>query len=355
MIDADGVQLRSRIDEALAAFFATTRPALEDVSPDLAPAAQAVQEFVLDGGKRLRPAFCYWGWAGAGGQDPDDAIIVASAALELLQACALIHDDLMDRSDTRRGRPSIHRAFESHHIGHDLGGSAARFGEAAAVLLGDLCLVWANQMLDASGFDAHALFRARPTFSTMCGEVMAGQYLDVVEQTALDSDLDRALRVVRFKTAKYTVERPLHLGAALRGTDESVLAAYSSYGLPLGEAFQLRDDVLGVFGDPEQTGKPAGDDIREGKRTVLVAAAMKRGTEADRATLSALLGNPDLDDAGVTTAREIITSSGALDFAEKLMDTRMTEALNAIESAPVNESARQALTRLAEAVVRRAV
>lgn len=355
MIDAEGTALRPRIDSALQNFFTTTRPALLEVSPDLAPAADSVADFVLDGGKRLRPAFCYWGWVGAGGDDPDDAIITASAALELLQACALIHDDLMDRSDTRRGRASIHRAFESQHVAGGLHGSAVRFGEAAAVLLGDLCLVWANQMLDGSAFDPLALHRARPVFSAMCAEVMAGQFLDVVEQSARTSDLERSLLVVRYKTAKYTVERPLHLGAALHGSDPAIPLAYTAYGLPLGEAFQLRDDILGIFGDPDHTGKPAGDDIREGKRTVLVAAAMTTGTPVERARLATLLGDGELDATGVAEARDIITSTGALDYAEKLIDTRLSEAESAIETAPITPPARDALLRLAHAVVRRSV
>jgi geranylgeranyl diphosphate synthase type I len=351
--EAATTTLRTRIDGALRHFFDQTGPLLESVSADLSPAVAAVRDFVLDGGKRIRPTFCYWGWVGAGGEPEAEPIIWASASLELLQACALIHDDLMDRSDTRRGKPSVHRAFETAHAADGLSGSAQRFGESAAILLGDLALVWANHMFDASGFDGESVLRARPVFSAMCTEVMAGQFLDIVEQTAATSDLERALMVMRYKTAKYTVERPLHLGAALSGAATEVSAVYSGYGLPLGEAFQLRDDVLGVFGDPAATGKPAGDDLREGKRTVLIASTLANADADQCERFEKLFGDHGLDDSGVDELREIITSSGALAEAETLIEQRLHEALVAIDSSILTASARAALSDLAKAIAHR--
>jgi geranylgeranyl diphosphate synthase type I len=251
---------------------------MEQVSPDCAPLVEVVADFVR-AGKRLRPAFCYWGWRGAGGPDCEP-IVAAAATLELFQAAALIHDDLMDDSDTRRGMPSVHRRFAMLHRGSGWVGEPRRFGLAGAVLTGDLCLVWCDQMLTDSGLDLDRLARGRPAFDRMRTELMAGQYLDMREQALAGQAgaVERARRVIMFKSAKYTVEEPLLLGGALAGAPPSLLADYSAFGLPLGEAFQLRDDLLGVFGDPEQTGKPAGDDLREGKRTVLVASALERAT-----------------------------------------------------------------------------
>lgn len=355
---SETARVRTAIETALATFLADRRPLLEGISPDLGPVADALEAFVLDGGKRLRPTFCYWGWRGAGRSEDDPqlvAVVTAASALEMLQACALIHDDLMDNSDTRRGRPSIHRSFEALHGKQSWQGSAAGFGEAAAVLLGDLALVWANQMLDASGVDPAALHRSRRVYDEMCFEVMAGQYLDVVEQVSGASTVDRALRVARFKAAKYTVERPLHYGAALAGSSPEVVAAYTEYGIPLGEAFQLRDDVLGVFGDPDVTGKPAGDDLREGKRTVLVAAAMDRATPGERALLESCIGSAAVDAAGVDEARALISSTGALDFVEGLIRERLERCSLALQRAPVTEDARAALAALAAAATQRSL
>ncbi len=300
--------LRPRIDKALAAFLHEQRELLTGIDPALAEMCDALEAFVLGGGKRLRPAFAYWGFRGAGGVDSDQ-VVAAVAALELVQASALIHDDLMDRSDTRRGEPAIHRRFQRRHIAAGWRGGSAAFGDSAAVLLGDLALVWSDELMHTSGLSPAELSRARPVFDRMRTEVTVGQFLDVLTQATADTSVERASKVARYKSAKYTVERPLLLGAALAGAQPETEAAYSAFGLPLGEAFQLRDDILGVFGDPAQTGKPAGDDLREGKRTYLVACAFAALADGPRAELDAGLSDPDLDDPGVSRLRALIRNS----------------------------------------------
>ncbi|WIM98093.1 polyprenyl synthetase family protein [Actinoplanes oblitus] len=346
--------LRPRVDKALAAFLAGQRDRLLAIDPALAEVAATLSEFVLGGGKRLRPAFGYWGFRGAGGADTDE-VVAALAALELVQASALIHDDLMDRSDTRRGVPAVHRRFARLHAAAGWRGSADGFGECAAVLLGDLALVWSDELLHGSGMPWADLARARPVFDAMRTEVTVGQYLDVLTPATADTSLERAGKVARYKSAKYTVERPLLLGAALAGAGPDVAAAYSAFGLPLGEAFQLRDDVLGVFGDPERTGKPAGDDLREGKRTYLVAAAFGALGEAEWAELDGALGDPGLDDAGVERLRALIRDCGALDATEARIEELMAGSLAALDRAPIEEEARGVLHRLADAATRRSV
>lgn len=294
----DRAGLRDRTDRALADFLAGQRAWLAAADDALLPVAEALEAFVLRGGKRLRPAFAYWGYRGAGGTDSDQ-VVAALAALEFVQASALIHDDLMDRSDTRRGEPAVHRRFAAHHRGAGWVGNADGFGDSAAILLGDLCLVWSDQLLHGAGLDPYQVQRARPVFDEMRTEVTIGQYLDVLAQASGDTSVERAGKIARYKSAKYTVERPLLLGAALADASAPLRDAYSGYGLPLGEAFQLRDDVLGVFGDPRQTGKPAGDDLREGKRTFLVAAAMETTDATGRALLTKRLGDPGLDPDGI--------------------------------------------------------
>jgi len=347
-----GVDLRGRVDKALQEFLRNAMPPVVAVAEELTPLVAAIEAFLLDGGKRLRPAFCYWGHRATGAADSEE-IIRAAASLELLQACALMHDDVIDRSDTRRGAPSVHRRFAALHRAEDWRGDPEGFGEAAAILLGDLALIWADTMLADSGFPAEALKPALRVWDAMRVEVMCGQYLDVVEQARGGGSVERALRVARLKSAKYTIERPLHLGAALATGGPELASALTAYGLPLGEAFQLRDDVLGVFGDPDVTGKPAGDDLREGKRTALVALALNEANDAQQQQLRRRLGDPNLDEDGVTVLREIITATGALAQVEALVAARLEEALGALASAPVTPVAREALTDLATAVSHR--
>jgi geranylgeranyl diphosphate synthase type I len=344
--------LRSRVDKALTEFLAAQRAKLLGIDSALTDVADAVETFVLQGGKRLRPAFAYWGYRGAGGLD-SDPVVAAVSSLELVQASALIHDDLMDRSDTRRGEPSVHRRFEARHTAAGWRGGSAAFGDSVAVLLGDLTLVWSDELLHTSGIEPVDLARARPVFDEMRTEVTVGQYLDVLTQATGDTSVERASKVARYKSAKYTVERPLLFGAALAGAPAAVAEAYSGFGLPLGEAFQLRDDVLGVFGDPDRTGKPAGDDLREGKRTHLVAAAFAALDGPARAALEAGLGDPGLDDDGVARLRTIIRDSGALDRTEERIAVLTAAALATLEAAEIDDEARSVLRDLADAATRR--
>ncbi|MFI5957026.1 polyprenyl synthetase family protein [Cryptosporangium sp. NPDC051539] len=347
----DRDDLRTRVSAALRAHLHRRRGRLALVGPELGPVADALADF-LDGGKRLRPAFAYWGYR-ATGNPGSDALVRAAGALELVQACALIHDDVMDGSDTRRGKPAVHKQFEALHLAEKYTGSAARFGTAAAILLGDVCLIWADEMLDRSGMPADALERARPIWDEMRTEIMAGQYLDVLAQAQGGHSVDRAVRVVRYKAAKYTVERPLHLGAALAGGGPELTDSLSRYGLPIGEAFQLRDDVLGVFGDPAETGKPAGDDLREGKRTLLLAYAAERATPAQETVLDRHLGDPGLTDDGVDRLREVLVETGALERTEERIRALTARALDALAAARLDAESTDALTALAGAATAR--
>jgi geranylgeranyl diphosphate synthase, type I len=344
--------IRDQVGSALRGFLAQQRAALLGAGAELLPGLEAVEE-LLTAGKRLRPAFCYWGWRGAGGED-GQAILAAAAALELLHASALVHDDVMDGSDTRRGRPSLHRRFAIRHAEQRWRGSPESFGMGAAILMGDLLLSWTDGMYHASGLPAGALRRGQAVLDLMRTELIAGQYLDLLGQAAGDGTVDSALRVAEYKTARYTIERPLHLGAALAGfPDGPVPAAFSAYGLPLGVAFQLRDDILGVFGDPAETGKPAGDDVREGKRTVLLAIAQARAGAAQARVIDERLGDPRLDEAGAAEVRAVITATGALATCEAMIGEHIAEALAALGQAPITDEAKAALAELAVAATAR--
>jgi geranylgeranyl diphosphate synthase type I len=376
---ADLSYVREQVGRALAGFLGRQRAALAGLDDGLAPGLDAISD-LLARGKRLRAAFCYWGWRAAGGGAPAaradradhaespapagparaagrERVLVAAAALELLHAGALVHDDVMDGSATRRGQPAVHRRFAAQHGAGGWRGSADSFGIAAAILLGDLLLGWSGELLRASGLPAAALRRGQPVLDAMRTEMIAGQYLDLLGQAAGSGTVASALRVVTYKSAKYTVEGPLLLGAALAGPagpGSPVAAACSGYGIPLGVAFQLRDDVLGVFGDPAETGKPVTDDLREGKRTVLVALAADRADAEQAGVLNRHLGDPLLGEAAAAQVRGVLTDTGALAECERMIRGSVREALAALADAPFTDEAKTALAELAATAVDRA-
>ena len=352
---------------------------LEERAPQLSAIAEEIDDFVgtsrdlLSGGKRFRALFCYWGWQavstpGVGFDVADEtperdlpAIVTAAAALEVFHAAALVHDDIMDNSDTRRGRPAAHKRFEALHGENGWLGNPRSFGGSAALLLGDLLLGWSDEIFDSalrSLTDPAASAAGRAEFNRMRTEVTVGQYLDIVEENAWRNHpeselLPRAHRVIVYKSAKYSVESPLAIGAALGGGTTEQTAALRAFGLPLGIAYQLRDDLLGVFGDPEVTGKPAGDDLREGKRTVLIALARTALPANSRALLDELLGDRDLDARQVEVLQSVIRDSGAIDRVERIITHNVGLARAALETAPLSASSRAQLTQLADTVSRR--
>ncbi|KFF60323.1 geranylgeranyl pyrophosphate synthase [Cryobacterium sp. MLB-32] len=360
-----------RIDE----FLITRDPIVSLISSDLTPLVAFSRQF-LSGGKRFRALFCYWGWrsvtAGDGPARPHQAgvprdadlapIVSAASALEIFHAAALVHDDIIDNSDTRRGAASAHKLFENLHRSENWAREPVEFGRAAAILLGDLLLGWSDELLDeglAVLPDAAAARQARREFNLMRTEVTAGQYLDILEERAWrtspeDELFARAMRVIEFKSARYSVLAPLVIGAALAGGSAEQLNSLRAFGLPLGIAYQLRDDLLGVFGDSSLTGKPSGDDLREGKRTVLVALARQNLNDSQRRLLDENLGDPDLDATRIQVLQGIIRESGAIDRVEDLITRHLSEALTVLESAPISASARSQLTMLADKVARRA-
>jgi geranylgeranyl diphosphate synthase, type I len=341
-------QIRHEVAGALDVFLARQRAVLGAIADDLLPCIQAMEE-LLAGGKRLRPAFCYWGWRAAGGEDCPE-IYAAAASLELLQASALIHDDVMDASDTRRGRPALHRQFSARMAATNTS-AAEQFGTGAAILVGDMLLSWTDEMYQASGFPADVLRRGQRALDAMQTEVAAGQYLDILSQAKRSTSVADAMRVIIFKTAKYTIERPLQLGALLAASSpaagDAVTAVCTGYGIPLGIAFQLRDDLLGVFGDPARTGKPIGGDISEGKRTVLMAFARERATASQARLLEEHLGDRALTPAGAADVKAVLTDTGAVDECEALIAANVKEAMAALDGAPIPDEARSALAALA--------
>ncbi len=339
----------------LDSFLAEKHQLLARISPETLVLIDSIKTLVT-GGKRMRALLCYWGWRGAGGSPDSTAIIEAGAALELFQSAALIHDDIIDRSDTRRGGPSVHKRFSTLHTEQKFSLDEERFGHAAAILTGDLCLSLSEEMF--SRIESGGSHRAREVFNIMRTEVMAGQYLDILEEVSGPSKphetaVARAFSIIRYKSAKYSSEHPLALGGALAGAEEAMLTSYSAFALPLGEAFQLRDDVLGVFGDPAKTGKPAGDDLREGKRTVLVGLTIDSAMTHERDFFDQNLGRQDLTEAEVERLCTIMVDSGALERTEEMIAQLSAEAFAALAELPVSTEVREALETLGQRVVSR--
>ena len=356
----------------MAEFFAAQRELLEGISPETLPLLEAIESLSI-GGKRL--LLSYWGWRGAGGAPVTEqrgswSIVKAGMAVELFQTSALIHDDIIDRSDTRRGAPSVHKRFEAAHEQNNWRGDTFNYGLTGGILAGDLTLAWSAEVFASLGEGAIYGSPARTIFDRMRSEVLAGQYLDVYSEVLdtedADSALQRALNVIRFKSAKYSCEHPFTIGGALAlqaralesgagaiSEQHPVLAEYRAFGLPLGEGFQLRDDELGVFGQPEVTGKPAGDDLREGKRTVLVALTSAALSEQEAVLLHDSLGNPNLSDEQVERIRELMVSSGAFAEHERLIEDKSRAVFEALDGLEVDELVRAALSDIVDRALRR--
>lgn len=338
------------VREELAAFLDQRREQVAAIGAPVTKAVSFLESFVLDGGKRVRPTYAWAGYLAAGrGEEDPEAMLRAAASLEFIQACALIHDDIIDASNTRRGNPTVHRGVEKLHRESGYLGDPEFFGTSVAILVGDLALVYAEDMFQDSGLSAAALHRARSAWRGMRTEVIGGQLLDISLEAAGSESVELANSVNRYKTAAYTIERPLHLGASIAGASEELIAAFRGYGQDIGIAYQLRDDQLGVFGDPAVTGKPAGDDLREGKRTELLALALRRADESDpqaAATLRKLIGHTS-DPQELSRLAQIIADSDAPEEIERRIASLTQSGLQHLRAARVDPAVTETLEQLA--------
>jgi len=335
----------ARVDARLADLLAAESARWSAFDDQVARPIDDIRSLVLAGGKRLRPAFCTWGYVGAGGAVDDRRVVDAGAAFELLHAFALFHDDVMDGSDSRRGQPTAHRSHADAHRDRGWAGEPRRFGEGVAILVGDLAFVYADLLMHGAPAEAWEVW------NELRIELNVGQYLDVIGSASSERRRAQAERICRYKSGKYTIERPLHLGAVLAAPHrrDELLPALSRFGLPLGDAFQMRDDVLGAFGAEQVTGKPVGDDLREGKPTPLMAMATERATPAQRAML-AKVGDVTMSPDTVAEIQEAIVATGALDELEARIAALTDEAVASLDSAPIDGMAKNELRLLAQYV-----
>ncbi|MFT4866221.1 MAG: geranylgeranyl diphosphate synthase type I [Ilumatobacter sp.] len=344
------LEIAARVTSRLDEFLAAERVRWVALEPALAQPIDEIRRLVLSGGKRLRPAFCHWGFVGAGGGTDEQIDIDAGAAFELMHACALFHDDVMDDADSRRGQRTAHMAASDEHAEQGWAGESRRFGEGVAILVGDLAFVYADQLLAAASPDALGIW------NELRVELNIGQYLDILGGVSRTRDLAASERICRYKSGKYTIERPLHLGAVLAAPEraDELLPHLSAYGLPLGDAFQMRDDVMGAFGDEAVTGKPVGGDLVEGKPTPLLARATRSATDAQREVLERV-GDPDMSAETIASIQQVIVDTGGLAELEQHISDLTESAVTSLDAAPITAVAKTELVALAEFVAQRTV
>ncbi|AWB81559.1 geranylgeranyl pyrophosphate synthase [Corynebacterium yudongzhengii] len=346
------------VDVVLADYIQSRKDALDAIGEPVSKALGHLEDFILGGGKRIRPVFGWAGFLGAdgfAGEEEPHAVLRAVSALEFIQTCALVHDDIIDKSDTRRGRPTVHKAVAAHHEQNAWSGDADHFGVSVAILIGDLALAWADDMVFDSGLSDAALRRSREPWRSMRSEVIGGQMLDIALEAMASEDGRLSRSVNRYKTAAYTIERPLHLGAALAGAPQQIIDGFRGYGHDIGIAFQLRDDLLGVFGDPAATGKGVYDDLREGKRTELLALALRRSDEHSPAAAETLRRSIGVVDTHEELAQlaEIIESSGAVEEMERRIEKLTDSGIAHLHDAGVPQDVIDTLIGLAHQATRR--
>ena len=341
---AELAAIAARVEARLAEILTAERHRWAGLDASLDEPLSDLADMILGGGKRIRPAYCQWGWLLGGGDPHGDGALSAGCALEILHAFALAHDDVMDASPTRRGAPTVWRKFVQRHRDRGWHGEDRRFGEAAAVLVGDMAMVLADRTLGQVSCETRAVWDELRT------ELNMGQYMDMVGSARRNTTADEALRIIEHKTARYTVVRPLQLGAAVARRPE-LAKPLARHGRPVGMAFQLRDDVLGAFGDPAATGKPVGDDLREGKPTLLMAMARAAATPAQLGVLDSV--GSEMDDETVSEVQQAIVDTGALSSLEGEIATLLDEALDALVALPDVPAAKEALAATARFVALR--
>ena len=344
------LEVAARVTHRLDEFLAAERARWVELEPALAQPIDEIRRLVLAGGKRLRPAFCHWGFVGAGGSVAEQIHIDAGAAFELMHACALFHDDVMDDADSRRGQRTAHMVAADEHAEQGWAGESRRFGEGVAILVGDLAFVYADQLLAAASPAALGIW------NELRIELNIGQYLDILGGVSRTRDVAASERICRYKSGKYTIERPLHLGAVLAAPEraDELLPHLSAYGLPLGDAFQMRDDVMGTFGDEAITGKPVGGDLVEGKPTPLLARATRLATDAQREVLERV-GDPDMSAETIASIQQVIVDTGGLAELEQHISDLTESAVTSLDAAPITAVAKTELMVLAEFVAQRTV
>jgi geranylgeranyl diphosphate synthase type I len=349
---------KKRLDPFLKAYFSTKMRQAKKIDPLLVEMVEIIKRFVLSGGKRVRPALVYYGYLAAGGKEEEKAV-KASMAIELAHAFLLIHDDIIDRDDTRHGIETVHETYRAWGKKLRLSESeAVHFGNSMAITTGDYAHAMANELLYDIDFGPEIILAALKKIQTIVSRTIPGEMLDILMGAQGSATEKEITRMHEGKTARYTFEGPLHLGAVLAGQKENVrlLEAFSAYSLPVGKAFQIRDDILGVFGNEKKLGKSVGADIIEGKQTFLVLKALQKGNKKQRSEIKRLLGKKDLQEKEAEIFRQIIKETGSLEYSQKLAEKLVAQSLVVLEKTEFRDiEAKKFLEGIAEYIIKREV
>ncbi len=302
---------------------------------------------ILAGGKRIRPIMMYWGYIGAGGKDRSE-IIKASVSIELIHAFLLMHDDIVDRDDIRHGKKTMHAKYKEHYEHFFLGDDAVHFGESIAIISGDYLYSLGNHVLFASQFEPAIIIRALNKMQDIVGLTCVGEIQDIYMEYGKKATREKIMQMYENKTARYTFDGPLKLGAILAGADDELCVKMSKFAVPLGIAFQIRDDMLGVFGSMKKTGKPVGSDIAEGKMTLLVRSAYDHASQKQKKELDRLLGNKKIGAYEVEAFQQLMIDTGAKDDVDTYMQKLIDEARSALQEMTLSQEAKEFLFALTE-------
>lgn len=335
------LEFKKRFDSILKEYLQEKLKKAREVSKQAAVLVKEILRLAKNGGKRIRPMFVYAGYLAAGGRS-QDAVMLASISVELLHTFALIHDDVIDRSSLRRNEPTTHKFFEQNQV-KSYGRDLEWYGLSSAILTGDLAATFAHEVLNMAPFPHERVRRAKYYFNKMKEEVEYGEYLDVLSGVKEKVTEDHVLKILEYKTGKYTVERPLHIGAALAGADSSIYEVFTAYALPFGQAFQTQDDILGTFGDEKAIGKPTDSDIKEGKKTLLVVKAIERANKQQKELLKKVLGNCNSSNSEIEQVRQIMRDTGALAYATALSRYLLNQSKVVAQEAKIDELGRKYL------------
>lgn len=306
---------------------------LEEARKNDALAVEAIEmiaDFTLASGKRMRPAVMYYAYLAAGGKD-EDAIKEASVSIELVHTFLLIHDDIIDRDEKRHGVSTLHERYKKIARILNPKKDSTHFGNSMAMIVGDMTSAMANEVIFNTRFDARLIIRALDMLQRIVYVTIPGEMLDVLLEFKGSATEKEIMDMHERKTAKYTFEGPMYLGAVLAGNEEHMLEPFSRYALAAGKAFQLQDDILGVFGDEKKLGKPVGSDIIEGKQTLLVIKALAAASSSQKSIIHSLLGKKDLSESELQAFRSVIRDTGALDYSVDLSKKLIAEAIDSLQ------------------------
>lgn len=347
-------EFKKKVDPEIEKYFEKVIREAENKDDIIAEALRYVRKIILAGGKRLRPAFMYYGYLAAGGREKDK-IIKTSIGIELVHTFLLIHDDIIDKDKKRHGLDTINFRYEKLGKKFFRQINPGHFGNSMAIIFGDMVAALGNQVIFNSDFNPALIVKALHKLQTIISATVVGQARDVYMEYRKRTTEKEVLKMYEYKTAKYTIEGPLHLGAILAGADDKLLKVFSAYAIPVGIAFQIQDDILGVFGDEKKLGKPVGSDVRQGKYTILVAKAIEKAGGKQKDIIKNILGKNDLTKNELEIFRNMIIETGALSYAKNMAVKLANQGKRAIEKEKINPEAKEFLTGIAEYMVKREV